>query len=202
MSILTESCIYFFLWVIYAINPAVKLDIVITSGQAKCKYKCPGQCQHSWTHEVFFFWLLRVGNCFHILLHNFFLSSSLLYPNRNSSGTASRGTAALLMMAPTPFCLSLQHFTSVPLTQSMMHNQHLTSPLPFEALTFIFREDTFCFISCWISLAPWLGAWLLCSFATKSFDLVICAVTGKQGKDFVAAFCNGIGPTLFHFFFF
>lgn len=43
---------------------------------------------------------------------------------------------------------------------------------------------------------------MLCSFDIKRFDLVICAVTGKQGKDFVAAFCNGIEPTVFHFFFF
>lgn len=97
---------------------------------------------------------------------------------------ASRATAPLLTIAPVPLCLSLQHFTSVHLARSIMHNQHVTSPLPFEVLIFIFSEDMFCFISCRISLAPWLGALLLCSFVTKSTEIWSCYLCcdTKAGK--------------------
>lgn len=97
---------------------------------------------------------------------------------------ASRATAPLLTMTPIPLCLPLQHFTSIHLAQSIMHNQHVTSSLPFEVLIFIFREDIFCFISCWISLAPWLGALLLCSFVTKSIEIWSCYLCcdTKAGK--------------------
>lgn len=148
MSILTEPCIHCFLWVIYAINPAVKL--AIASGQEKM------QVQMSWTMQTtldiqgFLFQSTQGGQLLtHSFSQLFFLSSSLLYPNRNSSVTEPQHLCWRWLPSHCACLCSISHLY---IWQSTVHSRHGTSPLPFEVLIFIFREDIFCFISCWISL--------------------------------------------------